>query len=120
MEDARQIAFAFRRKLGDQHLCNDEAKHAVAEKFEALVGELRVAIIIVDEAHHFRNQGRQGDLEIGKKRSRYYKFMDLIHEGNPNKKLFMLTATPINNKLTTDQQSDIYWFAGQQTVVSTN
>lgn len=57
-------------------------------------------IIIVDEAHHFRNQGRQGDLEIGKKRSRYYKFMDLIHEGNPNKKLFMLTATPINNKLT--------------------
>ena len=26
--------------------------------------------------------------------------MDLIHQGNPNKKLFMLTATPINNKLT--------------------
>ncbi len=56
-------------------------------------------IIIVDEAHHFRNRGRQGDPETAEKRSRYYKFMDLIHEGNPNKKLFMLTATPINNRL---------------------
>ena len=57
-------------------------------------------VVIVDEAHHFRNQGRQGDTETGEKRSRYYKFMDLLHEGNPNKKLFLLTATPINNKLT--------------------
>jgi len=57
-------------------------------------------VIIVDEAHHFRNQGRQGDSETGENRSRYYKFMDLIHEGNPNKTIFMLTATPINNKLT--------------------
>ena len=57
-------------------------------------------VVIVDEAHHFRNQGRQGDTETGEKRSRYYKFMDLLHQGNPNKKLFMLTATPINNKLT--------------------
>ena len=57
-------------------------------------------VIIVDEAHHFRNQGRSGDPETGEKRSRYYKFMDLLHGGNSNKKLFMLTATPINNKLT--------------------
>ena len=56
-------------------------------------------VIIVDEAHHFRNQGSQGDSETGVKRSRYYKFMDLIHKGNLNKKLFMLTATPINNRL---------------------
>ena len=47
-------------------------------------------VVIVDEAHHFRNQGRQGDTETGEKRSRYYKFMDLLHEGNPNKKLFLL------------------------------
>lgn len=57
-------------------------------------------VVIVDEAHHFRNKGRPGDPETEEKRSRYYKFMDLLHEGNPNKKLFMLTATPINNKLT--------------------
>ena len=57
-------------------------------------------VIIVDEAHHFRNQGTAGDPETGEKRSRYYKFMDLMHNGNPNKQLFMLTATPINNRLT--------------------
>ena len=57
-------------------------------------------IVIVDEAHHFRNQGRKGDPDTGEKRSRYYKFMDLLHKKNPNKIVFMLTATPINNKLT--------------------
>lgn len=56
-------------------------------------------VIIVDEAHHFRNKGRHGDPETGEKRSRYYKFRDFIQKGNQNKKLFMLTATPINNKL---------------------
>ena len=57
-------------------------------------------VIIVDEAHHFRNPGMKGDIETGEKRSRYYKFMDLIQNGNPNKQLFMLTATPINNRIT--------------------
>jgi len=57
-------------------------------------------VIIIDEAHHFRNKGRHGDPETGEKRSRYYKFKDFIQKGNQNKKLFMLTATPINNKLT--------------------
>ena len=57
-------------------------------------------VVVVDEAHHFRNQGSHGDPETGEKRSRYYKFMDLLHQGNPNKTLFMLTATPINNRLT--------------------
>ena len=57
-------------------------------------------IIIIDEAHHFRNKGTIGDSETGEKRSRYYKFRDFIQNGNENKKVFMLTATPINNKLT--------------------
>ena len=57
-------------------------------------------VVIIDEAHHFRNKGRHGDSETGEKRSRYYKFRDFIQQGNKNKKLFMLTATPINNKLT--------------------
>lgn len=57
-------------------------------------------VVIIDEAHHFRNQGRQGNPEEGEKRSRYYKLLDLLHEGNLNKKVYMLTATPINNQLT--------------------
>jgi len=74
------------------------------------IAEIAV-VVIVDEAHHFRNQGTQGDPETGKKRSRYYKFMDLLHQGNPNKTLFMLTATPINNRLT-DLRHMIELFTG--------
>ena len=54
--------------------------------------------VVIDEAHHFRNQGQLGDSETGEKRSRYYKLFDLI-EKRP-KQLFLLTATPINNRLT--------------------
>ncbi len=57
-------------------------------------------VIIVDEAHHFRNPGRAGDPETGEKRSRYYKFLDLINGTDRGKQLFLLTATPINNRLT--------------------
>ncbi|RPF55265.1 helicase-related protein [Aquisalibacillus elongatus] len=42
--------------------------------------------IIIDEAHHFRNRHSK----------RYRKLFDLVGMGQ-NKKLFMLTATPINN-----------------------
>lgn len=44
--------------------------------------------IVVDEAHHFRNPGL-------KEKSRYWKLFD-IAEG---KELYLLTATPINNRL---------------------
>lgn len=43
-------------------------------------------IIIIDEAHHFRNRSS----------NRYRKLFDMMCCG-PQKKMFMLTATPINN-----------------------
>ena len=46
-------------------------------------------VIIVDEAHHFRNRG------IKSRRSRYWEMQDLAK----GKQIFMLTATPINNQL---------------------
>ena len=49
-------------------------------------------VVIIDEAHHFRNTGTRG---TGKARSRYWKMMDLCED----KELFLLTATPINNRL---------------------
>ena len=49
--------------------------------------------IVVDEAHHFRNPGIKGEGE--KKPSRYWQFFD-IAEG---KTMYLLTATPVNNKL---------------------
>lgn len=65
-------------------------------------------VIIVDEAHHFRNTGTRGETETDP-RSRYWKLHD-IAEG---KKLFMLTATPINNRLT-DLQHLIELFSRHQ------
>ena len=51
-------------------------------------------VIIIDEAHHFRNTGTKGENE-GERRSRYWRLYDIVE----NKQLFHLTATPINNSL---------------------
>lgn len=56
-------------------------------------------VVIIDEAHHFRNPGRKGDGEDGKEPSRYYRLYDLLDNATRSKTLFMLTATPINNRL---------------------
>jgi superfamily II DNA or RNA helicase len=52
-------------------------------------------VIIIDEAHHFRNRGL-ANTEDGEIRSRYWKLYDLAQ----NKIVFLLTATPVNNHLT--------------------
>ncbi len=68
-------------------------------------------VIIIDEAHHFRNTGTKG--EPGEPGSRYWKMYELA-EG---KEIYFLTATPINNslhdfrhmaELFTRQQSDYF------------
>jgi len=46
-------------------------------------------VVVVDEAHHFRNPGTR------KEASRYWQLQSLAK----GKQLFMLTATPINNRL---------------------
>ena len=54
-------------------------------------------VIIIDEAHHFRNPGIKGEGE--RRPSRYRLLFDLIEGANSSKQMFFLTATPINNKL---------------------
>ena len=56
-------------------------------------------VVIIDEAHHFRNTGRQGDPENDIEPSRYYRLFDLLDNSARKKTLYMLTATPINNRL---------------------
>lgn len=56
-------------------------------------------VVLVDEAHHFRNQGSRGNEEKGVEPSRYYRLFDLLDNSARPKTLFMLTATPINNRL---------------------
>ena len=62
------------------------------------IAELADAVVI-DEAHHFRNPGRRGDPERGIPPSRYHRMFDLLDNAERPKSLFMLTATPINNRL---------------------
>lgn len=54
-------------------------------------------VVIIDEAHHFRNPGTKGADEDDP--SRYYRLYDLLDSTTRPKTLFMLTATPINNRL---------------------
>ncbi len=49
-------------------------------------------VILIDEAHHFRNPGVKG--EEDERQSRYWQLYDMA-EG---KTVFMLTATPVNNQ----------------------
>ena len=63
--------------------------------------------VILDEAHHFRNPGLKGDEDDP--RSRYWKLYGLVGE----KQLFLLTATPVNNRLL-DLQHMIELFSRRQ------
>lgn len=70
----------------------DLLRDKMADELEQVAEQADV--IIIDEAHHFRNTGTKGE-EEGKRRSRYWRLYDIV----ASKKLFMLTATPINNSL---------------------
>jgi Helicase conserved C-terminal domain/PLD-like domain len=62
-------------------------------------------VVLIDEAHHFRNRGFAGSGKgiqgtSDRRPSRYFQMFDLI--GGPDdtdKQVFLLTATPINNRL---------------------
>ena len=56
-------------------------------------------VVLIDEAHHFRNPGQQGDGQDDDDKSRYYRLYDVLDGSVRPKTLFMLTATPINNRL---------------------
>lgn len=55
-------------------------------------------VLLIDEAHHFRNPGVAG--AGGKEPSRYRKLQHYLHQkGSRPKQVFFLTATPINNSV---------------------
>ena len=54
-------------------------------------------VVLIDEAHHFRNPGIKGEGE--KEASRYRLLQQYLQLGDRPKQLFMLTATPVNNSI---------------------
>ncbi|MCX6654406.1 MAG: helicase-related protein [Candidatus Bathyarchaeota archaeon] len=71
-------------------------KGSFPERFQR-IAEL-ADVVIIDEAHHFRNPGRMSE-EDEERVSRYYQLFRLLNNKARKKTLFMLTATPINNSL---------------------
>lgn len=67
------------------------------ERFRRIT-ELADAVVI-DEAHHFRNPGRKGAVGDNHDPSRYYRLYEMLDNTVRPKVVFMLTATPINNRL---------------------
>jgi hypothetical protein len=74
-----------------------QRKNEFPERFRRLA-ELADAVVI-DEAHHFRNPGRPGDGQDIEP-SRYFRLFELLNGELRGKTVFLLTATPINNRLT--------------------
>lgn len=70
----------------------DLPRDRMAEELEQVAAQ--ADIVIIDEAHHFRNTGTRG-LEGEGRKSRYWRLYDIV----ANKQLYLLTATPINNSL---------------------
>jgi superfamily II DNA or RNA helicase len=79
-------------------------------EYEELLADIgqRADVIIIDEAHHFRNPGHKSvdDIRPGAIRgegivrpSRYRRLYDLIESASGVKQVYLLTATPVNNKL---------------------
>jgi len=66
-------------------------------------------VIIVDEAHHFRNPGLKGE-EGDERKSHYWQLSDIC----AGKDVYLLTATPVNNRLL-DLQHMIELFTQGQT-----
>jgi superfamily II DNA/RNA helicase len=56
-------------------------------------------VVLIDEAHHFRNPGREGNPEEEIEPSRYFQLYEILEGSIRPKTVFMLTATPINNRL---------------------
>lgn len=69
-------------------------------------------VVIIDEAHHFRNPGVKG--EPGEILTHYWRLYDLLQGPQGTKQVFMLTATPVNNRLR-DFQHMIELFSQRRT-----
>lgn len=66
-------------------------------------------LIVIDESHNFRNEGRDRKDEAGRvvRRSRYNRLMEEVLKGGVQTKVLMLSATPVNTGLR-DLRNQIY------------
>lgn len=83
--------------------------HTDLSRTEGMSGETNLArfnwstfdLIVIDESHNFRNEGRDKKDEAGKliRRSRYGRLLEEVLRDGVRTKVLMLSATPVNTSL---------------------
>ncbi|ADA78755.1 helicase-related protein [Francisella tularensis] len=92
-----------RNLLVDDHFRYDILNHTDLSREKSLSGEIDLAtlnwgnydLVVLDESHNFRNIPTKKE----KEETRYSKLMNQIIKSGVNTKVLMLSATPVNNKL---------------------
>ena len=72
-------------------------------------------LVVIDESHNFRNEGRDRTDEAGNvvRRSRYNRLLEEAVKGGVRTRLLMLSATPVNTSLR-DLRNQIYLMTGKR------
>ena len=91
--------------------------HTDLSRYEGRAGSIDLAqfnwgafdLIVIDESHNFRNEGRDRTDENGRivRRSRYNRLLEEVVKSGVNTKVLMLSATPVNTSLR-DLRNQIY------------
>ena len=91
--------------------------HTDLSRYEGKAGDIDLAqfnwsafdLIVIDESHNFRNEGRDRTDEDGAviRRSRYNRLLAEVLKGGVHSKVLMLSATPVNTSLR-DLRNQIY------------
>ncbi len=91
--------------------------HTDLSRYEGWAGAIDLAqfnwsafqLIVIDESHNFRNEGRDRRDDAGNliRRSRYNRLLEEVMKGGVQTKVLMLSATPVNTSLR-DLRNQIY------------
>ena len=91
--------------------------HTDLSRYEGKSGDIDLAqfnwsafdLIVIDESHNFRNEGRDRTDETGAvvRRSRYNRLLEEAVKGGVHSKVLMLSATPVNTSLR-DLRNQVY------------
>ena len=91
--------------------------HTDLSRYEGKAGDIDLAqfnwgafdLIVIDESHNFRNEGRDRKDDAGEvvRRSRYNRLLEEAVKGGVHSKVLMLSATPVNTSLR-DLRNQVY------------
>ena len=91
--------------------------HTDLSRYEGKAGDIDLAqfnwgafdLIVIDESHNFRNEGRDRTNDAGEvvRRSRYNRLLEEAIKGGVHSKVLMLSATPVNTSLR-DLRNQVY------------